>query len=107
MHASVKALKVQSTVDFILSGLTLADLETLNCAMKSAWSMAQRRVSVAFRTGDKVSFRSTKGPFGGTFIGRVTKVNPKTIRVTTSSRNAIPEIRNWVVSPSMLTKVSI
>jgi hypothetical protein len=106
MTPAVKKLKLESVVDFIHSGLSESELQTINYALQCAWKIRQRTAAYGFRVGDRVMFESRKGPFGGMLVGTVSKVNSKTVRVNVDTRNGVREpVRNWVVTSTLLKKV--
>ena len=73
-----------------------ATLSEIIQAVKLRQSTIQKELGSALSIGDTVSFNAR----GRNVKAKVTKVNRKTIAVT-----EIANMRNWKVSPSLLTRV--
>lgn len=63
---------------------------------KYAQGKKQQKAADGLRVGDKVQWNSK---YGKVIQGTITKVNLKTIKISTTTDG------NWSVSPSLLTKV--
>ena len=70
------------------------DLNEVQNALNVRFRELQRRAAVSFRVGDKVKFKSRAGLM---VSGTVTKINQKTVSVSTPTSN-------WKVSASLLQR---
>lgn len=73
-----------------------ATLSEIIQAVKLRQSSIQKELGSALSVGDRVTFNAR----GRIIKAKVTKVNRKTVALL-----EIPTLRNWKVSPSLLTKV--
>ena len=89
--------KVMANLTSLMNEMTTADLLILNkevCSrIKRANSAKQQNAATAFYVGQTVSFASKQG----LIIGKITKINTKTIKVSTGSNAG-----QWSVSPTLL-----
>lgn len=85
-----------NTLNEIFSKMDRNDFQTAANIYKHWQNMLQHTAANAFRPGDKVQWDSK---FGRVEHGTITKVNTKTIKITTTSNQL------WNVSPSLLRKV--
>ena len=72
------------------------DLKKANRFLIERMRMKHREAAVAFRVGEQVEFT---GRYGNTEVGKVTKVNQKTVIVQTATTR-------WTVSGGILRKVA-
>lgn len=88
------------SIDDVLKKLNLAQLEDLHdkvvLHIKAHREVERFMARAGFRVGDKVSFTYE----GLSYIGTITKKNPKTILVHTDDH------RTWKISPRLLSKIN-
>jgi nitrate reductase alpha subunit len=85
-----------NTLNEIFSKMDRNDFNIAANIYKHWQGMLQHNAAIAFRIGDKVKWNSK---YGRIEQGTITKVNSKTIKVTTTSNQM------WNVSPSLLSKI--
>lgn len=83
------------TLSSLVSKMDQSELKLLADLYNSQSRFIQGNMASTFRVGDKVKWMSK---YGRTIEGTITKVNTKTIKVSTSSDG------QWSVSPSLLKK---
>lgn len=81
--------------DEILNHFTFEQVRECNQLLSDRWKFLQLQAAREFKVGDVVSFRSK---LGQNIIGKVEKVNRKTVKVNVANRT-------WSVSPNLLTLV--
>ena len=93
MNASQLATAILS------ANLSVEDVRHLNDVIRQAFDMAQKRVQMQFRKGQRVKFTNSKT--GETIYGTITKLAQKNIQLTQEGGSR-PGCR-WTVGPSHIS----